>query len=607
MSPTGRKKRSFHIPLSARTILGVLLLTLILCGVSLMIGARIHNIRQARQYETDTWQLARTIALMMDNADAVKYIEQVREIYEQVPPELMEEIDRKEKVMERYVDDSSVPSNDEEFTEAVQDYMDSLDKFSAYFDKVATPAYYNTESVLPAVARENDVFSIHIFIIDPLRKHMISVFYALQDSEYLFGMDAAGDISEFYEGFDDYVKDGSSGHFSLSYEASRKRGTYFSSIAPYYHPQTGEIIAYVEVVDSYDDVAIDQEGFIHQYVLTIFLAASVLALISYLITHRIIVTPILQMSKAANAYTVDTSRSETTALVKSYFSELNIHTGDEIETLAQAMKRMEQELSSYVRRLTKVTAQTERINTELTIASGIQEALLPKTFPPFPDHHEFDLYASMIPAREIGGDFYDLYLIDDDHLALTIADVSGKGVPASLFMAISKTMLKDRTLLGGTPASVLKEVNQRLLEGNDSNMFCTVWLGILTLSTGELICANAGHENPALRRSGMPFKSIVTRHGPLIGVLDHITIRDEYYQLEPGDVLFLYTDGLTEAIAPDKSQFTESRLIYTLNQLDKDDAPLQIIEKTTARIEAFMEDAEQYDDMTTLCLVYIGK
>ncbi len=606
MSPAGRKKRALHLSLSARTILGVLLLTIVLSGVSMLIGARIHNIRQVRQYETDTWELARTIALMMDNADAVKYIGQVRDIYESIPSEIKEDIEWKERILENRLDGRGKEYTDEEVDQAIEDYSGAMGEFSARFDGVATPAFFEAESVLPAVARENEVFSIHIFIIDPIRELEVSVFYALRDSSYKNGLDAAGDISEYHKGFADYVKGGSQGRFSISYGASRMRGAYFSSIAPYYHPDTGEIIAYVEVVDSYDYVAIDLEKFVRQYLLTIFLAAGILALIAYRITRTLMVNPIRLMSKAANAYTADTARSQTAAQIGTYFSELNIRTGDEIESLADAMKRMEEELSSYVSRLTKVTAQTERIDTELSIASGIQESLLPKTFPPFPEHHEFDLYASMLPAREVGGDFYDLYLIDDDHLALTIADVSGKGVPASLFMALSKTMLKDRTLLGGTPAAILEDVNLRLIEGNDSNMFCTVWLGILTLSTGHLVCANAGHENPALRRSGMPFAPLVSRHSPMIGVLEQITCTDEHYDLEPGDVLFLYTDGLTEAVGPDRSQFTENRLIYTLNQLDKDDAPGQIIAKVTERIEAFMEGAEQYDDMTSLCLVYHG-
>ena len=171
---------------------------------------------------------------------------------------------------------------------------------------------------------------------------------------------------------------------------------------------------------------------------------------------------------------------------------------DEIKLLAMHVDKMEFAIMNYTENLKTVTSQKDRMEGELNVASGIQQGIIPNTFPPFPERDEFSLYAHMTPAKEVGGDFYDFFLIDDDHLGLVIADVSGKGAPAALFMMATKIMVKNRAQLGGTPAEVLADVNQQLCEGNYENMFVTAWFGILEVSTGVLTTANAGHEYPAL-------------------------------------------------------------------------------------------------------------
>ena len=202
-----------------------------------------------------------------------------------------------------------------------------------------------------------------------------------------------------------------------------------------------------------------------------------------------------------------------------------IRSNDEIGDLAQSFNDMAASLKDYIKNLAAVTAEKERIGAELNVATQIQADMLPRIFPPFPDRTEFDLYASMTPAKEVGGDFYDFFLVDDDHLALVIADVSGKGVPAALFMVIAKTLIKNRTQMGGTPNEILADVNNQLCEGNDADLFVTVWLGILEISTGKVTASNAGHEYPAIRKANGDYELFKTKQSPAVATMEGIRFR----------------------------------------------------------------------------------
>jgi len=278
-----------------------------------------------------------------------------------------------------------------------------------------------------------------------------------------------------------------------------------------------------------------------------------------------------------------------------------IRSRNEIGMFADQFSILIQEMERYTQEVARLAGEKERAATELKVAAGIQKQMLPGEIP---DREEFSLYASMNPAKEVGGDFFDFYLIDDDHLALTIADVSGKGIPAALFMAVSKTILKNRTLLGGTPAQILADSNNQLCEGNERNMFVTVWLGILRLSTGQLICANAGHEYPAVRIGQAPFGLIKSRHGVALGAMENVRYRDECFQLAPGDAVFVYTDGVTEANNADQMLFSEERLSGVLEHIKKEDTPEMILETVRSAVDEFTGDTPQFDDLTMMCLVY---
>ena len=208
----------------------------------------------------------------------------------------------------------------------------------------------------------------------------------------------------------------------------------------------------------------------------------------------------------------------------------------------------------------------ERIGAELNVATQIQADMLPSIFPAFPERKDFDIYATMDPAKEVGGDFYDFFLIDGDHLGMVMADVSGKGVPAALFMVIAKTLLKNSTMKGGQPADIVAEVNNQLCEGNEAQLFVTAWLAVLELSTGRGVAVNAGHEHPCLRRAEGSFELVKYRHSPALATMEGIPFRQHEFRLQPGDTLFVYTDGVCEATNADNELFGEERMVEALNR-----------------------------------------
>lgn len=246
-----------------------------------------------------------------------------------------------------------------------------------------------------------------------------------------------------------------------------------------------------------------------------------------------------------------------------------------------------------------------RLSLELNMATAIQASQLPKLFPAFPNRKEFDIFASMTPAKEVGGDFYDFFLIDDDHIALVMADVSGKGVPAALFMMVARVLIKSHLQNGETPGEALSNVNDQLCEGNEAELFVTVWAAVLQISTGKGIAANAGHEHPALRRTDGRYELITYRHSPAVATMEGIHFREHAFELNPGDSLFVYTDGVPEATNAAEELFGAERTLEALNR-DPGAAPEDVLANVTAGIDAFVAGAEQFDDVTMLCFKYNG-
>ncbi len=279
-------------------------------------------------------------------------------------------------------------------------------------------------------------------------------------------------------------------------------------------------------------------------------------------------------------------------------------TGDEIEVLAESFAKLSHKTVLYLDKVKTVTAEKERISTELQMANQIQESMLPSIFPAFPERKEFDIYAVMDPAREVGGDFYDFFLIDEDHLCVVMADVSGKGVPAALFMMISKIILQSCAMLGRSAGEILTKTNEALCSNNKMEMFVTVWLGILEISTGKITAANAGHEYPVVMQNGK-FEILKDKHGLVLGGLDGVKYREYDMQLKPGDKLFLYTDGVVEATRNKNELFGMERMLEALNK-KADDRPYEILRSVRVAVDHFVGTDEQFDDLTMLCLEYRG-
>lgn len=283
-----------------------------------------------------------------------------------------------------------------------------------------------------------------------------------------------------------------------------------------------------------------------------------------------------------------------------------IKSRDEVGNLSESFITMKDSLKRYIKDLTETTAAKERIESELKIAREIQMSIIPKIFPPFPDRPEFDIYAFIEPAKEVGGDLYDFFFIDDDHICFMIGDVSGKGVPASLFMAVTKTLFKANSGEGVRPDEILSRLNNELAQDNESCMFVTIFCGILNTKTGEVLHANAGHNPPLLLRQGKEAQYLDTSGSIAVGAMEGLSFKTEKFVLHPGECLFMYTDGVTEAANLEEDLFSEKRLRDDLSALRK--KPIKdIVSSLMQEIEDFSQEAPQADDITMMIIKYFGE
>ncbi len=385
-----------------------------------------------------------------------------------------------------------------------------------------------------------------------------------------------------------------------SLELSLQRGANRSVVhnfIPVY--QDGEIVMIVGVSVQWKDLintclAISAVTLIVSTVLFILVGVG-----NHLLVMEIAVKPLDKEQKIIHAY----EDNKNSGLAIKELEKIN--SGNEVETLAESFSSMVGELDRYMDEIRDVTAEQERLGAEVEMAAGIQESQLPNTFPAFPERKDFDINAYMHPAKEVGGDFYDFYMVDDDHLALVIADVSGKGVPGALFMMISRVLIKDQILEGNSPGETLSNVNGQLLENNGEGMFVTVWLAVIDLKTGKAKVANAGHEHPVVKRAGGDYELVVYRHSPAVAVMEDIPFKEHDFEVHKGDVLFVYTDGVPEATNASEELFGTDRLLEALNA-DKEAGPKQMLTNVKKAVDDFVGDAEQFDDLTMLAFLYKG-
>lgn len=460
--------------------------------------------------------------------------------------------------------------------------------------KTADEAYNSTREQLQHTADAEDCSVIYV----------AKVHTDTKEREYIYNVvSKASGFSPYEIGFRDTVND----EFLKVYDSILKGETqlhnfmysrkgYTTSVYPVEDADSG-VVAIVGVVKNMDLLTSAKNSYICQIILIEALIAILSGVVWVVYMRRRIVVPVQQLSEVA--------LNMVEHLEDGNSPELVVKHEDELRELADSFAIMYREVGAYIAKLETVTAEKERIGAELDVAAKIQSSMLPCIFPAFPDRNEFDIYATMDPAKEVGGDFYDFFMVDADHLAFVVADVSGKGVPAALFMVIGKTLIKDHTGLHDDLGEVFTEVNNILCASNSEEMFITAFEGVLNLKTGELRYVNAGHEIPFLCRKGGVFEPFKVRAGFVLAGMQGIRYRAGSIQLEPGDKVFQYSDGITEAINREKAPYGMKRLESVLAK-NSEKAPSELLPLVKADVDAFVGDVDQFDDITMLCIEFKG-
>ena len=334
-------------------------------------------------------------------------------------------------------------------------------------------------------------------------------------------------------------------------------------------------------------------GFLFAFLL-VALAFSCMLMINYLV-----LLPLKKVQENIGLY-VETKDSRMVA-----DNLLKIESHNEIAELSSDLAGMAEELTAYMVRNEQIAVKEERDRTELALAGRIQASMLPNVFPPYPDRKDFEIYASMTPAKEVGGDFYEFFFVDDHHLCIMIADVSGKGIPAALFMMATMILLENNVKMGKSPAQTLSDINTAICNKNIEDMFVTVWLGIIDLSTGKMICANAGHEYPMLKKPGERYEIIKDKHDLVLGAMKGWKYDEYELLMEPGASLFLYTDGLSETINPQEKMFGTDRILEQLNT-NPNCSTEETLTGMKEAVDKYIDGKEPLDDLTMMSFAYHG-
>lgn len=469
------------------------------------------------------------------------------------------------------------------------------DVFDGEESVMQTQEYQDVLSLLKDIKNSNDV--LYLYMIYPTE----------EGSYFLFDTDESeeacpyGFFMEYYEGsFDSIVGDLVAGNRVPAVISDEEYGWIISISYPY-KSESGELLGYVCADISMDSVVRDRQNYLLSTLLILAGVTAVFAVLYYVLFNYVFVRPIKRMSGAAAEFVSGGRDGE----FSSSIATLSVRSRDELRLLCDSLKRMELNIREYINNLREVTAEKERIGAELDVARHIQSSMLPCIFPAFPERREFDIYATMTPAKEVGGDFYDFFMVDERHLAIVMADVSGKGVPAALFMVIGKTLIKDHTTPGRDLGEVFGEVNRLLCESNSEGLFITAFEGVLDLGTGEFRFVNAGHEMPFIGRKNT-FRAEKIRPGFVLAGMEEMRYRAGVLQLNEGDKLFEYTDGVTEATDAGNGLYGMERLERVLCAHGAD-TPQEICEAVKRDIDAFVKDAPQFDDITMLCLEFRQK
>ena len=537
----------------------LILLLGIIIGGGLVTAAYVTNTRQVDEfYMTKTTQTSTTIAAHLDTDVVAKLLEIVKADDYQALREEAEAAEDDVRI-EQYLEEKG----------ALEDYRKLRDTLASYRDLQGAKYVYLLDV--------NEVSGI--YLCDP-NEPLTFTGTVVKSAPEFKGIPA-------------------NSHIDATVSHTEEYGWLCSAYDPIV-TESGDVIASVGVDIDMTDIVNARHAFL--WTLLALAAAVVLAAMLFTVwmMTKTVTKPIHLLSKGADEFADPTVEYADKKVI-----DLPIRSKDEIGDLYQKTRSMQQNLIDYMASLTKVTAEKERIGTELSIATRIQASMLPQVFPAYPERHEFDLYASMDPAKEVGGDFYDFFLVDDDHLCMVMADVSGKGVPAALFMMASRIIIANNAMAGKSPAQVLYDTNTTLLANGQDDMFVTVWIGILEISTGRLTASNGGHEYPVLTKDGR-FEMYKDVHSFLVGGMPGVKYKEYELQLNPGDKLFVYTDGVPEAQDSEKKMFGMDRTVDTLNE-NREGSPKELLQSVRKAVDAFVGDAEPFDDLTMLCLEYKGK
>ena len=432
----------------------------------------------------------------------------------------------------------------------------------------------------------------YVYIVIPMEEGYLYIWDAGKQE----GVCDLGDFDQYYSGGDVVMKEAfaaPAGDIRMMVSNHPLYGYVVSVFTPVYNSRD-ELVALSCVDLDLNEINEDIAEFL-KYSIGLLVILMLLATIGfYLQTNRLIVRPVKKLERLAAGYVND-------QMTHGVVLEPDIHTGDEIEALANAISSMSSQIRNYISDLEKAIKAEETVRAELDVSRRIQEALLPREFPAFPELEYLDLYASMDPAREVGGDFYDFFRIDENRIAFCIADVSGKGIPAALFMAYSKTLIQIGARSMADPGEMFTMVNRELCENNEADMFVTAFFAVLDLRTMQLTYVNAGHCPPLLRHAGEDAAYMKMRPGFVLAGIDTVKYRCEKIILKPGDELILYTDGVTEAMNEAKELFGEARLLETVNE-NRGVSCKDLILQISSALEVFVGTAPQFDDITMLAV-----
>ena len=566
-----------HHSLGAKVFRRILVFSLIVCMLAVAFGFFLYYKTVQQEFISRSYNISRTAAREVRESEVDKYVEKTLNIYEVAPHDLVENQD------------------DEDYKRLFSDVPDEE------FNKI--------RKKLDGLCKVNDAQSVYFAALDMEKGKLIYILDSDQTGKYCQpgkweelsekdadtyrGMNRPGFIER-------YMNGGNAYHAVITNTEEYGRICSACTIVGEYNDYDIGIFADTNM----DRVAKMSRTFFIQYLAVVLALVLLITLLLVRKMKKKIVEPINEMAKAGEEY--GRSRKDGSGEEERFFGKLDISTGDELENLSLVMKDMEEDISVYEKNMADIIGEKERMKTEMDMATRIQSSMVPHTFPPFPERSEFDIYASMDPAREVGGDFYDFFFVDDDHLAVVMADVAGKGIPAALFMMASKILIKTRSASDGpSPAKILEGVNDQMCASNNTDMFVTVWLGILEISTGRLTAASAGHEYPVLKRAGGKYEIYKDKRGFVLGGMEDSKYTDYVIDLEKGDSIFLYTDGIAEASNGNKELFGTDRMTDALNE-DPDRSPEETLSAMKKAIETFTEGEEQFDDITMMCLEYAG-